>query len=46
MEIKLQKIATGQEAGQPNHNEAVDWARQNPNDPRSAEILKRNGLAQ
>lgn len=26
------------------HNEAIEWARQNPNDPRSKEILKRNGL--
>lgn len=33
-----------QAVSHPQDSEAVNWARQNPNDPRSAQILKANGL--
>ena len=39
-----QKMAAPKKAKASVHDEAVNWARSNPNDPRSAAILKKNGV--
>lgn len=38
--------APAQQAGQPDHAKAIEWARKNPQDPRASKILKLNGLSQ
>jgi len=40
----LDMLDEGTQQLSPEDQEAVDWARQNPNDPRSAQILKLHGI--